>query len=280
MFSICACRRRATEPPSKGGSKSNANESLLHDAKSSDSGGTAMPSEPTVVPSLKPSEGRMCPVTGLLGACPMARPKNAAKDGDKPQELKVLMMLAWEEGGSKVSVGVYPHMSPYWEALGLPDTSSKEEVKAKYRKLSIQYHPDKCKEDGAKDRFQKIQEAYDGLKDLDGELAFPWDKYPEKQQEMPGTELIKTFGFLGAEAVAEDPIKGQFMQQVVKTSTECRVLMFDRETIDGEKITTETWGNALCVDSRTGSNHLVKVYRRIVSSGKDAAACEMEELED
>ncbi|CAJ1407355.1 unnamed protein product [Effrenium voratum] len=127
---------------------------------------------PLLAPSNKPpsekprqqQEGRMCPITGLEGVCPMAR-KPQLKEGEKPPELKVLMFLMWEEGESKVSVGVYPHQSQHWEALQLPDTTRKEQIKAQYRKLSVKYHPDKNKEEGAKERFQRITEAYEALKD-------------------------------------------------------------------------------------------------------------------
>eukprot|EP00931_Biecheleriopsis_adriatica_P117499 TRINITY_DN93004_c0_g1_i1.p1 TRINITY_DN93004_c0_g1~~TRINITY_DN93004_c0_g1_i1.p1 ORF type:complete len:266 (+),score=84.72 TRINITY_DN93004_c0_g1_i1:80-877(+) len=228
------------------------------------------------------AEGRICPITGLVGHCPMAK-KAPVKEGDKPPELKVLMFLLWEEGESKVSVGVYPHNSPHWEALDLPDTSTKEEIKAQYRKLSVKYHPDKNKEAGAKERFQKIQEAYEALKDVDGNLAFPWDRHPENRKIMPGTDLISTLGFLGAEAAQSDPIKAQFMQQVVKEATECKVLMFDREKVEKEKTTKETWADALCVDEKSGANHLVKVYRKIVTFSEEVlreAAADMEEIDD
>lgn len=209
--------------------------------------------------------------------------KPTVKDGEKPPELKVLMLLVWEEGESKVSVGVYPHNSQHWEALDLPDTSTSDQIKAQYRKLSVRYHPDKNKNEGAKERFQKITEAYQALKDTDGQLAFPWEKHPERQRIMSGSELMQEFGSLGAEAAATDPIKGQFMQQVVKEATDCKVLIFERDTPGPDKSTKETWGDALCVDSRTGANHIVKVYRRIVSYSEEAireAKEEMDELED
>ncbi|CAE7628808.1 dnaJ, partial [Symbiodinium sp. CCMP2456] len=170
-----------------------------------------------------------------------------------------------------------------WEALELPDTASKAEIKAQYRKLSIRYHPDKCKEEGAQKRFARIAEAYDALKDTDGQLAFPWDEHPERQQRMAGSDLIKTLGFLGAEAAQTDPIKAQFMQQVVKEATECRVLLFEKETQEAERHMQETWADALCVDERSGANHLVKVYRRIVTfaeSALSAAKADMEEVDD
>jgi hypothetical protein len=198
----------------------------------------------------------------------MAKPKGGPKKEDLP-ELKVMMLLVWEDDGSKVSVGTYPHMNKHWTALGLPDTSTKAEIKAQFRKLSIQYHPDKNHTEGAKERFQEISEAYEALQNVDGELAFPWDKFPERQHIMSGPEALKTFGPLAKECFGTDPIKAQMMQHVVKEADECKVLMYERETRDGEVLTKETWADGLCVDTRNGSNHLVKIYRRMVSLEDD-----------
>eukprot|EP00971_Amphidinium_carterae_P067556 1337892-Amphidinium_carterae.1 len=66
----------------------------------------------------------------------MARPPKGSKLPDVLPELK--------DGLSKVSIGVYPHMNKHWEALELPDTASREQIKEQFRKLSLKYHPDKC----------------------------------------------------------------------------------------------------------------------------------------
>lgn len=202
----------------------------------------------------------------------MARPPPGSKLPDVMPELKVMMFLLWEDDGSKVSVGVYPHMTQHWEALEIPDTSTKGEIKAQFRKLSLQYHPDKNHEEGAAERFKKITEANQALKDVDGTLAFPWDKYPERQHVMTGLEVLKTFGPLAAESARLDPIKAQMMQHVVKEATDCKVLMYERVVLEAGFRTKETWADGLCVDNRNGSNHLVKVYRRIVSLDSDAPA--------
>lgn len=213
----------------------------------------------------------MCPMTGAIGYCPMAKPRGGQASKEKLPELKVMFLLLWEEGGSKVSVGVYPHLDKHWAALELPDTSTKDEIRARYRSLSIKYHPDKNREEGAKEHFQEISEAYEALKEVDGELAFPWDKHPEKQHTSTGLEALRMFGPLAKEAAATDPIKAQMMQHVVKEATECNSLKFTREAVEGGRRTTETWADALCVDSRNGSNHLVKVYRRIVEAAGDTS---------
>ncbi|CAK0827148.1 unnamed protein product [Prorocentrum cordatum] len=135
------------------------------------------------------------------------------------------------------------------------------------RRREVKHHPDKSPGPGATERFQRIVEAHQALKDTDGELAFPWERHPERQQVMTGMQVLRTFGPLAQEAANTDPIKAQMMQHVVKESTDCKVLIFERETTEGGSQVRETWADALCTDARNGSNHLVKVYRRIAVSG-------------
>lgn len=49
--------------------------------------------------------------------------------------------------------------------LGLSTDADKYEIKLKYRQLAKKYHPDLNKEEGAKEMFQKINNAYEFLSD-------------------------------------------------------------------------------------------------------------------
>lgn len=50
-----------------------------------------------------------------------------------------------------------------WEVLGVSPESSPEEIKNAYKKLALKYHPDKCKDPDANDKFQMISNAYQEL---------------------------------------------------------------------------------------------------------------------
>jgi molecular chaperone DnaJ len=53
----------------------------------------------------------------------------------------------------------------YYEVLEVPRTASKDEIKNAYRKLAMQYHPDRNKAPDAEERFKEISEAYAVLSD-------------------------------------------------------------------------------------------------------------------
>ncbi len=69
-------------------------------------------------------------------------------------------------------------MSEYYEKLGVVKTASDEEIKRAYRKLALQYHPDRNKGDlQAEAKFKEISEAYAVLS----------DKEKRKQYDMFGS---------------------------------------------------------------------------------------------
>lgn len=54
----------------------------------------------------------------------------------------------------------------YYEVLGVSKNASKEEIKKAYRKLALQYHPDRNQGDAqAEEKFKEINEAYQVLND-------------------------------------------------------------------------------------------------------------------
>jgi len=55
-------------------------------------------------------------------------------------------------------------MKDYYKILGVNQNATEDEIKKAYHKLAIKYHPDKNKDD-KEEKFKKISEAYDTLKD-------------------------------------------------------------------------------------------------------------------
>src|SRR2546428_10195933 len=53
----------------------------------------------------------------------------------------------------------------YYDVLGVQKGSGKDEIKSAYRKLALQYHPDRNKSPDATERFKEISEAYAILSD-------------------------------------------------------------------------------------------------------------------
>lgn len=60
----------------------------------------------------------------------------------------------------------------YYEILGVPRNASADDLKAAFRRLARQYHPDVNKEADAEEKFKEINEAYAVLSDPDKRSAY------------------------------------------------------------------------------------------------------------
>ena len=60
----------------------------------------------------------------------------------------------------------------YYEVLGVSRSASEEELKRAFRKLALEYHPDRNRSDGAEDRFKEINEAYQILSDSNKRASY------------------------------------------------------------------------------------------------------------
>ncbi len=58
-----------------------------------------------------------------------------------------------------------PNKRDYYEILGLSKSATTTEIKAAYRKLALQWHPDRNKAANANEKFKEINEAYAVLSD-------------------------------------------------------------------------------------------------------------------
>jgi molecular chaperone DnaJ len=68
-------------------------------------------------------------------------------------------------------------MSDYYALLGVEKTCDDIELKKAYRRLAMQYHPDRNDEPDAEARFKEITEAYEVLKDPQKRMVY--DRYGE-----------------------------------------------------------------------------------------------------
>ena len=68
----------------------------------------------------------------------------------------------------------YRDVNSDYHVLGIEPTATEEEIKKAYRQMAIRYHPDKVAQmgeeyqKGAKEKFQKVQEAYEAIKKTRG----------------------------------------------------------------------------------------------------------------
>ncbi len=84
----------------------------------------------------------------------------------------------------------------YYEVLGVPQSATPEEVKKAFRRLAMQYHPDRNKDSDAETRFKEVNEAYEVL--ADAERRARYDRFGHAGVESPvGARGFEGFGFGG-----------------------------------------------------------------------------------
>ena len=110
----------------------------------------------------------------------------------------------------------------YYEILGVPTNASDGEIKKAYRKLAMQYHPDRNpgKEKWANEKFKEINEAYGVLGDPQkrkqydqfGTVGNIGDIFSSPFTTTTFQEMMKDFGGAGLRFDFLDDIFGDFLK--------------------------------------------------------------------
>ena len=86
----------------------------------------------------------------------------------------------------------------YYEVLGVSKGASDEEIKKAFRKLALEYHPDRNKAEGAVEKFKEVNEAYQVL--TDSEKRANYDRFGHAgvgQNGAQGFDGFDNFGGFG-----------------------------------------------------------------------------------
>jgi curved DNA-binding protein len=110
----------------------------------------------------------------------------------------------------------------YYSILGVPRTASDDDIKKAYRKLAMQFHPDRNpgKEKWANEKFKEINEAYGVLGNPDkrkqydqfGTTGEPGDVFGNYATTATFEDLMKEFGGQGLRYDFLDNVFGDFMR--------------------------------------------------------------------
>jgi molecular chaperone DnaJ len=102
----------------------------------------------------------------------------------------------------------------YYEVLSVQKNASKDEIKNSYRKLALQYHPDRNKAPEAEEKFKEISEAYAVLSDDDKRKRYDTYGHVGTEDVFRGSEanfdeIFKDIGFGGFRDIFEQIFGGR-----------------------------------------------------------------------
>jgi molecular chaperone DnaJ len=102
----------------------------------------------------------------------------------------------------------------YYEVLGIQRNAGKEDIKTAYRKLALQYHPDRNKNHGAEEKFKEISEAYAVLSDEEKRKRYDTYGHVGAEEVFRGSEanfdeVFRDIGFGGFRDIFEQLFGGR-----------------------------------------------------------------------
>src|SRR5437763_16702193 len=83
----------------------------------------------------------------------------------------------------------------YYEILGVTRSASDDDIKKAYRKLALQFHPDRNKAPEATERFKEATEAYQVLSDT--EKRSMYDRYGHSAFDRGSGSSVDFSNFVG-----------------------------------------------------------------------------------
>ena len=85
----------------------------------------------------------------------------------------------------------------FYEVLGLSKSASADEIKKAYRKLALEYHPDRNKSKDASEKFKEVTKAYEVLSDPQKRQTY--DQFGAAAFEQGGPGAGGPFGGFGGQ---------------------------------------------------------------------------------
>jgi DnaJ-class molecular chaperone len=164
----------------------------------------------------------------LLGQAGVAE---FSTEAQKPADMKGLRMKGkLRSSGERITLTfnkIFDHGAvdldkDLYGALGLPDDADDAAIKKAYRKLSIQYHPDKNPDEASRAKFNDIRDAYEILNDPDKKVLYDTGGMSAVQKLEKG-EVEKTDDFEASfDVTLEELYNGETKQVQVNRRIVCR----------------------------------------------------------
>lgn len=83
----------------------------------------------------------------------------------------------------------------YYEVLGMDRTATRDQIKHAYRRLALQYHPDKNKDPSAAAKFRELAEAYAVLSDDTKRKEYDTTGHASVSERWSPEDLMRDFQF-------------------------------------------------------------------------------------
>ncbi|MCL0044197.1 molecular chaperone DnaJ [Dehalococcoidia bacterium] len=135
-----------------------------------------------------------------------------------------------------------PNKRDYYQVLNVPPNASEEDIKKAFRRLALEYHPDRNKDANAEEKFKEVAEAYQIL--TDSEKRGMYDRFGHAgvgtdgggSRGFDGFDTFGGFGdifdaFFGGAGSRQrtGPIRGRDLELALILSFEDAVLGTERE---------------------------------------------------